>query len=164
MSNARRFAFAGMSLIVSRMKVVLRIAALAVALMFALSTVRAADDVPHASKPEVRREIVAVIDAQLAAFRAGDVRKAYSYASTDLRAQKPIQAFAAIVQDNYPEIWANARAEFGLVRDDGATATLLVYVYGKDSDASYDYTLVKERAGWRIAAVLRHAPKQSDKM
>jgi hypothetical protein len=141
-----------------------RIAALAVALIFALGPVRAADDGPHASKPEVRREIVAVIDAQLAAFRAGDVRKAYRYASTDLRAQKPIEAFAAIVQENYPEIWANTRAEFGLVRDDGATATLLVHVYGKDSDAAYDYTLVKESAGWRIAAVLRHAPRQSDKM
>ena len=146
------------------MNVFSRITALAVALLFALATVRAADDGPHASKPEVRREIVAVIDAQLSAFRAGDVRKAYGYASADLRAQKPIQAFAAIVQDNYPEIWANTRAEFGLVRDDGAAATLLVHVFGKDSDAAYDYTLVKERAGWRIAAVLRHAPKQSDKM
>ena len=130
---------------------------------FFLATVRAADDGMRASKPEVRREIVAVIDAQLAGFRAGDVRKAYGYASAELRAQKPLQLFAAIVRDNYPEIWSNTRGEFGLVRDDGKAATVLVHVYGKDGDAAYDYTLVKEPAGWRIGAVLRHAPKKDNK-
>jgi hypothetical protein len=128
-----------------------------------LTAARAADDGQRASKPEVRREIVAVIDAQLAGFRVGDVRKAYGYASAELRAQKPVQVFASIVRDNYPEIWSNLRGEFGLVRDDGATATVLVHVYGKDGDASYDYTLVKEKAGWRIGAVLRHAPKKDNK-
>ncbi len=123
----------------------------------------AADDALRASKPEVRREIIAVIDAQLNGFRVQDYRKAYTYASTELRAQKPIQAFLAIVQNNYPEIWANTRSEFGLVRDDGKEATVLVHVFGPDSDASYDYTLVKEKTGWRIAAVLRHAPKKAEK-
>ena len=140
------------------------VALVAVCLMGAL-VARAADAAaPHASKPEVRREIVAVIDAQLAGFRESDMRKAYGYASADLRAQKPLQAFLAIVQNNYPEIWANSHAEFGLVRDDGATATTLVHVYGKDSDAAYDYTLVKEKTGWRISAVLRHAPKKTDRV
>lgn len=134
------------------------------AVVLALGTARGADDGPHASKPEVRREIVAVIDAQLAAFRTGDVRKAYAYASADLRAQKPLRAFLAIVRENYPEIWSNARAEFGLVRDDGAQATVLVHVFSADGDAAYDYTLAKEDAGWRIAAVLRHAPKKTDRM
>lgn len=125
----------------------------------------AADDAaPRASKPEVRREVIAVVDAQLAAFRAGDVRKAYGFASRDLRAQRPQRVFADIVQNNYPEIWASTRAEFGLVRDNGTEATLLVHVFAKDSDAAYDYTLVKEPAGWRIAAVLRHDPKKSDKV
>ncbi len=141
-----------------------KLTTLAAGLLFGAVATRGADNAPHASKPEVRREIVAVIDAQLAAFRASDVRKAYGYASADLRAQKPIQAFATIVQTNYPEIWTNTRAEFGLVRDDGAQATLLVHVFGQDSDASYDYTLAKEKAGWRIAAVLRHAPKKNDRM
>ena len=139
--------------------------ALALAWMLASAgIVRGADDSPHASKPEVRREIVATIEAQLGAFRAGEVRKAYGYASAELRAQKPLKAFTAIVQENYPEIWTNTRAEFGLVRDDGAESTVLVHVFGHDSDAAYDYTLVKEKAGWRIAAVLRHAPKKADKM
>jgi hypothetical protein len=141
-----------------------KLAALAVGWMTLSSALWAAEDGMHGSKPEVRREIVAVIDAQLAGFRAGDVRKAYKYASAELRAQKPIRAFATIVRDNYPEIWANTRAEFGLVRDDGKQARLLVHVFGKESDASYDYTLVKEEDSWFITAVLRHAPKNNDKM
>lgn len=141
-----------------------RVIALAAGVMLVAGAVRAADPGLRASKPEVRREIVAAIDAQLAAFRAGDVKKAYGQASTALRAQKPLQAFVAIVRENYPEIWTNSRAEFGLVRDDGAEATVVVHVFGKDGDASYDYTLVKERAGWRIAAVLRHAPKKNERI
>jgi hypothetical protein len=133
-------------------------------LMLAIGALRGAENTPRASKPEVRREIVTVVEAQLAAFRAGDLRKAHGYASAGLRAQKPLKVFTAIVQENYPEIWTNTRAEFGLVRDDGAEATLLVHVFGKDSDAAYDYTLAKEPAGWRVAAVLRHAPKRNDKV
>ena len=158
------FAFGAVTGIVGRMNFLSKVAALAAGLLLAGGVVRGADDALHASKPEVRREIVAVIDAQLAAFRAGDVRKAYGYASADLRAEKPLRMFAAIVQENYPEIWKNTRAEFGLVRDDGGQATLLVHLFGKDGDAAYDYTLVKERSGWRIRAILRHAPKNSDKM
>lgn len=117
-----------------------------------------------ASKPEVRREIVAVIEAQLAAFRAGDPRRAHSYASAELRAQKPLKVFAAIVRENYPEIWRNRRAECGLVRDDGEIATVAVHLVGAEGEATYDYTLVKERAGWRISAVLRHESGRTDRI
>src|SRR6185312_15717094 len=82
-----------------------------------IAALSGAETALHGSKPEVRREIVAVVDAQLGGFRAGDVRKAYTYASAELRAQKPLQAFTMIVRENYPEIWTNVRAEFGLVRD-----------------------------------------------
>jgi hypothetical protein len=112
-----------------------------------------------ASKPEVRKAIVATIDAQLSAFRKHDIKKAYSYAATALQAQKPLQIFAQIVQTNYPELWINTRADYGIVRDDGTAATVVVHVYAKDADASYDYTLVKEAVGWRVHDVLRHDPK-----
>jgi hypothetical protein len=124
----------------------------------------AADEGMRASKPEVRKEIVATIEAQLLAFQKQDYVKAYSYATAELRAQKPIQIFMGIVHESYPEIWTNTRAEYGLVRDDGVKATLLVHVYGKDSNTSYDYTLKKERDGWRIHGVLRHAPKKKEKV
>ena len=125
---------------------------------------QAADRVMRASKPEVKKEIVTVIESQLAAFRQGDVAKAHTFAAADLRAQKPLRVFAAIVQESYPEIWANTRAEFGIVRDNGTQATVTVQVYSKAGDAAYDFTLAKELVGWRIYGVVRHAPKQAGKV
>lgn len=124
----------------------------------AAGVVGAADAAMRASKPEVKKEIVAAIEGQLTALRNGDPKKAYGYAAAELRAQKSLPVFVAIVKENYPEIWANTRAEFGLVRDDGTRATVTVQVYSKTADAAYDFTLVKEPPGWRIHDVLRHEP------
>jgi hypothetical protein len=125
---------------------------------------RAADNGARASKPEVRKEVITVIEAQLAAFRAHDGKQAYTWASSALRAQTPRRQFELIVQHNYPEIWANTRAEFGLVRDDGVRAKVVVQVFSREGSSGYDYGLVKEREGWRIESVLRHTPKKSDKL
>ena len=135
------------------------------AVLICLAALHGADPgAPRASKPEVRKEVVGVIEGQLAAFRAGDTRKAYALAATVLRAQTPLRQFLLIVENNYPEIWANTRAEFGLVRDDGVRATVLVQVASKEGRADYDYGLVKERDGWRIDSVLRHTPKKEEKV
>jgi hypothetical protein len=121
-----------------------------------------AESAMRASKPEVKKEIVAVIEAQLGAFRKGDVRKAYSYAAAALRAQKSMSAFSTIVRSRYPEIWANTRAEFGIARDDGQEATIVVDVFTKSGSAAYDFSLRKERAGWRVDGVLRHEPAKRE--
>lgn len=123
-------------------------------------SVHAAGDALPASKAEVRKAVVAVLEAQLTAFRRGKPAEAYRYAASELRAQKPLPLFTAIVKENYPEIWANARAEFGIVRDDGQRATVTVHVYSKTSDAAYDFSLVQEREGWRIHGVVRHEPRK----
>ena len=133
-------------------------------LALGLMAVGRADPGMRASKPEVRKEVVGTIEGQLAAFRAGDTKKAYTFAAAALRAQNPLRQFLQIVQRNYPEIWSNTRGEFGLVHDDGTHATVLVQVYAKDGRADYDYSLVKEKDAWRIDAVLRHDPKKDDKV
>ncbi len=113
-----------------------------------------------ASKPAVKAEIVAVIEGQLAAFRSGEVGRAYAYASVNLQLQMPVRNFARLVRDGYPEIWANTRVEFGLVRDNGRVATLTARVFAKDgTSAVYDYVMAKEEDVWRIAGVLRHETK-----
>lgn len=129
-----------------------------------IAPMEAAELAPRASTPDVRKEIVAAIEGQLAAFRKGDVEKAYGFAAADLRAQKPLRTFMAIVKESYPEIWRNIRAEFGIVRDNGTQANVTVQVYAKDGGAAYDFTLAKERAGWRIYGVVRHEPKQAGKV
>ncbi len=140
------------------------ITALALLSIGALACGRAEEETMRASKPEVKKEILATIDGQLEAFRKHDIGKAYSYASAALKAQKPVQVFVAIVRANYPEIWANTRAEYGIVHDDGAAAKVLVHVFSSDSDASYDYMLAKENNHWRINGVLRHSPVKEEKI
>jgi hypothetical protein len=113
-----------------------------------------------ASKPAVKAEIVASVEGQLVAFREGEMGKAYAYSSTVLQMQTPIRRFVQLVRQGYPEIWSNARAEFGLVRDDGRQATVTARVFAQDgASAVYDYVLVKEEDFWRIAGVLRHEAK-----
>lgn len=118
--------------------------------------VRAAEDGFRFSKAEVRKEVIAAIEGQLKAFRDRDVAKAYSYAAAAMRAQTPLRRFAAIVRENYREIWDNARAEYGLVRDDGIHALVSVHIFSDGGDTAYDYVLLKERGEWRIGSVTRH--------
>lgn len=142
-----------------------RFASLRIWILFALlaAMLSAGEATLRASKPEVKKEIVAVIGAQLAAFRAGDAARAYTFAAAELRAQKTLPAFVAIVEQSYPEIWRSEGAEFGIVRDDGTRATVTVQIIAKDSAAAYDYTLVREKSDWRIIGVLRHTPKKTGK-
>jgi hypothetical protein len=123
-----------------------------------------ADPGKRASTPETKKQVVEVIEQQLAAFQKGQTEKAYGFAAATLRAQKPLPTFTAIVQSNYPEIWNNTRAEFGIVHDDGTRAAVTVQVYSKQGEAAYDFTLLKERVGWRIDGVVRHAPKKGGKV
>ena len=127
---------------------------------FAAGRLAAAD--LRASKPEVKKEIVTVIEGQLGAFRAGDVMKAYNFAALSLRQQMPLRTFVSVVQANYPEIWANTGADCGIVRDDGTRATVLVHVSAKQGDAAFDYVLLRERAGWKIGSVVRHVARKKD--
>jgi hypothetical protein len=121
-----------------------------------LPDVGAAESGFRVSKPDVRKAVIAAVDGQLAAFRSEDLNKAYDYAATGLRAQTSMRRFATIVRENYPEIWRNTRAEYGLVRDDGTHATVVVAVYSAKTEASFDYVLLRERGAWRIGSVIRH--------
>ncbi len=127
----------------------------------ALSGGRAAE--PRASRPEVRAAVLRVVEDQLAAFRRGRPEAAYGFASAPFRAQRTLEAFVAIVRDHYPEVWHNVRAEPGIVRDDGARATVTMQVHAPNAAVAYDYTLVREAAGWRIHGVVRHEPRAGGK-
>lgn len=117
-----------------------------------------------ASTATVRRELITVIEAQLEAFREGDAAKAQGLTSSVLRAQNSVRAFAAIVRENYPEIWANTGADFGVARDNGRRASIVARVKGAERRESYDFILVRERAGWRIEAILRREPGRMEKL
>jgi hypothetical protein len=116
------------------------------------------------SIPAVRNEVVDLISAQLAAFRARQWDRAYGFAAPALRVQLPEAQFMQIVRAKYPEIWANRRAEFEIVRDNGVRATVAVRVYDRDGSAIYDYILLRDGAGWTIGGVLRHVSKPDESL
>lgn len=106
------------------------------------------------SEEAVKSEITAVIEGQLAAFRAGDFDKAYSFASAPVREKFPLASFKQMVRTGYPLIAASVKADYGTCIDDGTQASIFVQVEAKDgSKKVYQYGLVREAAGWRITGV-----------
>jgi Domain of unknown function (DUF4864) len=117
---------------------------------------------PHYSKPAVRQELVAVVEGQLAAFRANKFEQAFGFAAQAMREQLTVEEFAAMITRGYPVILHNERAEFGLPQDDGASASMPVQVFAGGKSVAYRYSFVKESAGWRISGVLPEKPRASD--
>jgi hypothetical protein len=123
----------------------------------------------HAQKPDlkisnasVRKEVIAVIEGQLNAFRIHDLDKAFSYASRSLQSHLPQAVFMTVTKQNYPEIWSNKSADFGLVKDNQLRSSIQVRVVSEDgSNASYDYDLSYEHGVWKIEGILRHQQKKT---
>src|SRR5204862_390148 len=85
----------------------------------AVGPVSAADaSAPHYSKPDVRKELVAVVEGQLAAFRANHFAQAYALAARALREQFTLQQFSTMIVRGYPLIAQSKRSECGLPMDD----------------------------------------------
>jgi hypothetical protein len=106
------------------------------------------------SQPAVRQELIAVITEQLEAIRSEAWDEAFALATTPFRRQSSREAFAGMIRRNYPIIWRNTRAEFGLPQDDGRGARVTVQVWSQDGRMTYQYLLLREEGGWRIAGVL----------
>ena len=108
----------------------------------------------EASKPPVKAEIVAVIEGQLAAFRAGDFGKAYTFASQPIREMFPLAEFQNMVSSGYPIIVKSVKADFGICLDNGYEASVFVRIEGPDGKSKeYQYALTREPIGWRITGV-----------
>ena len=106
------------------------------------------------SQPPVKAEIVAVIEAQLAAIRTGDFDKAYSFASAPIKEKFPLAEFQQMVRTGYPIIANSVKADFGICLDNGVEASVFVHVESRDGTSKdYQYGLVRERDGWRITGV-----------
>jgi hypothetical protein len=101
----------------------------------------------------VKKELTAVIDAQLAAFRTGDYAQAYTFAAQEIRGMFPVATFETMVKSGYPLIAHSTNAQYGLAFDTGAEAVITVRVEGGDKTTEYQYLLKKETAGWKISGV-----------
>ncbi len=106
------------------------------------------------SRTAVRKELVNVVEAQLAAFRTGNAAKAYSYASTEIQKHFSQADFEAMVQTTYPAIAHSLSAKFGPVLDDGSQAVVHVAVTSTNKRRTiYGYLLVRQKGKWRISGV-----------
>jgi len=115
-------------------------------------TVRAADW--KYSTKAVKAELVQVIDEQLAAFRRDDYWAAYHLAARELRRQYSLPVFELMIRRGYPLIARNQGADYGLARDNGVEAEVLVIVRGADGQpGDFRYLLVYEDEAWRIGSV-----------
>jgi len=128
--------------------------------------------VTYAAEPElrlspkkIREEVRAVVEEQLAAFRAGDFKHAYALASAGIKAQFDERLFAALIRRGYPALLRAGDADLGVVRDqDGEQAQVTVAVTDRQQRSMvYLFSLVKEDAGWRInGVVLEQKPPRGD--
>ena len=102
----------------------------------------------------MKQELTAVIDAQLAAFRANDYPKAYTFAAESIQGMFSRERFEEMVRTAYPAIAGSAKAEYGLAFDTGEEAVINVTVENADGQrAQYQYLLKKEDGAWRINGV-----------
>ena len=114
----------------------------------------------HISTAAVKQELTSVIDAQLAAFRANDYRKAYTFAAGMIKEMFPAEQFETMVKTGYPLIAGSAKAEYGMSFDTGEEAVVNVTVEGADGkQTQYQYLLKKEDGAWKINGVSELKPE-----
>ena len=109
---------------------------------------------PHRSSDEVKKALSAVIEGQLAAFRAEDYAKAYTFAAAEIQGMFSKERFEEMVKTGYPVIAHSTTAELGLAIDSGDEAVVSVKVTnGEKKSVTYQYHLIKEKGAWRIGGV-----------
>lgn len=109
----------------------------------------------HPSTDKLKQDITTVIDSQLAAFRADDYAKAYTFAAADIQGKFGLPEFEQMVKSGFPVIAHSASAEYGLAFDTGDEAVINVRVQNAEKESvQYQYILKKENGIWKINGVL----------
>jgi hypothetical protein len=113
-----------------------------------------------AAPPEITRAAGETVMRQLEAFRSGDYRLAYTFASSAIRQQFDLASFERMVIGGYPEIARSASAVVidSQFNDDGSLLLRLT-IRGRDGNAvDAVYELVLEGNRWRINGVVTRPP------
>lgn len=105
--------------------------------------------------PAQEADIRAVIDQQIAAFRADDFARAFSYASPSIRGLFGTpENFGAMVRGGYPMVWRPGELRFLELRE--VSGRLWQKVLVRDGAGALhllDYRMIETGTGWKIDAV-----------
>ncbi|MGG7567615.1 DUF4864 domain-containing protein [Rhodovulum sp. DZ06] len=118
--------------------------------------VAAGDAAPSPGAQRAMAEIRAVITAQIAAFRAGDVEAAFAHASPQIRERfVTARNFGAMVRQGYPMVEKSVEQIFGALTPEGGRLRQAVLLKGPEGRLwAADYWLIPvAEGGWRIDGV-----------
>ena len=103
--------------------------------------------------PPAPHALFAVVEQQLAAFRAADYSSAYRQAASGVQQKFTMPQFEAMVRRDYGEMTNTQRIEFGFVKVMGSAAVVQVIFVGESGSArSVLYSLVAEGGSWKISS------------
>ena len=104
--------------------------------------------------PPAPRQLFAVVERQLAAFRAADYASAYRQAASGVQQKFTAPQYEAMIRRDYGDLSGAQRIEFGYVKVNGARAVVQVYFCGGNNyNRSFLYSLVAEGNSWKISGV-----------
>ena len=106
------------------------------------------------TEDKLQKQLVRVIQSQLAAFRQEDYSAAYGLAAADFKAQVSLAAFERLVKAAFPQLARSRSAEYGIILDNGEDARVEVTIVGETGTRiHYQYVLHSEHGGWKIGGV-----------
>jgi len=104
--------------------------------------------------PPAPHQLFAVVEKQLAAFRAADYSSAYHQAASGVQQKFTVPQYVAMIRRDYGDISGAQRIEFGFVKVSGATAVVQVFVReANGSVRAFLYSLIAEGDSWKISGV-----------
>jgi|GEM_PF-447599 len=112
--------------------------------------------------PPSPRELFAVVEEQLAAFRASDYPSAYRHSASSVQQKFTLPQFEAMIRRDYGDMASARQVEFGLVQVTGSAA--VVQVFFRETNGTrrcFLYSLLVENGVWRINGVqaMRPSPR-----
>ncbi len=99
------------------------------------------------------RDLYAVVNRQLAAFRADDFPRAYQINSSSVQQKFSLPQFESMVRQSYASLTEATSVEFGAFQINGATAHVQVFFLGDHNAQAFLYELVAEDGTWKIEGV-----------
>jgi hypothetical protein len=96
-------------------------------------------------------QLFAVVEQQLAAFRAADYPSAYRQAASGVQQKFTAPQYEAMIRRDYADMSSAQRIEFGFVKVNGSAALVQVFFRGANGIVrSFLYSLTAEGDSWKI--------------